>query len=278
MFEVVQTVLTFVLMGSLCTLLERLWPQDPAAPKWRSDSMTDVLYFLLRILLSVMLAVATAIAGSTLPPKTPTAAGSLPFAVQLIAVLFLADFIQYWTHLAMHQIKPLWHMHAVHHSPELIDWLVAARVHPFELAINKAFSAAPLYLLGFSPEVIAVAVPLSAAYSLLLHSNLNWHYGPLGYVIASPVFHRWHHASDPSARDKNYAQTFSCIDFLFGTAHFPRGVSPEKYGLVSGVMPPGMVRQFFYPIREWLRPTVPAVTTETSALQNESISQPVNAT
>lgn len=258
MNEIVQTVLTFVLMGGLCTLLERLWPHDPAAPRWRSDSATDVLYFLLRIALSVLLAVATAIVGGTLPATAPTGAGALPFWVQLVAVLFLSDFIQYWAHRALHQVKLLWHVHAVHHSPETVDWLVAARVHPFELGFNKVLSAVPLYLIGFAPESIAVAVPLTAAYSLLLHSNLGWRYGPLGYVIASPAFHRWHHASDPAARDTNYAQTFSCIDFLFGTAHFPRGQSPERFGLVSGVMPRGMIRQFVYPIREWFRPTDPA--------------------
>jgi sterol desaturase/sphingolipid hydroxylase (fatty acid hydroxylase superfamily) len=173
--------------------------------------------------------------------------------VQLVAVLFLSDFIQYWSHLIMHYWKPLWHVHAVHHSPEQIDWLVAARVHPFELGINKALAAAPLYWIGFSPEVFAVSVPLAATYSLLIHSNLSWTYGPFGYIITSPAFHRWHHSSDPLARDTNFAQTFSCIDFLLGTAYFPRGQKPEKYGLVSDVMPRGIIGQFLYPIRRWLQ-------------------------
>ena len=271
MNEVVQTVLTFVLMGALCTLLERLWPQDPTAPRWRSDSWTDVFYFLLRIALSVMLAVATAIAGGSLPGKPASGVGALPFAVQLIAVLFLSDFIQYWTHRAFHQVKLLWHVHAIHHSPDTIDWLVAARVHPFELGFNKVFSAVPLYLIGIAPEVIAVAVPLTAAYSLLLHSNLNWRYGPLGYVIVSPAFHRWHHASDPAARDTNYAQTFSCIDFLFGTAHFPAGRGPDRFGLVSGTMPRGMVRQFVYPIREWFQPSAPGTEDRVGEAQREPV-------
>jgi len=263
MHDVIQIILTFLLMGAFCTLLERLWPHDPGAPAWRSDSFTDVLYFLLRIGLSLALALATAVAGRSLPAREPLPAGSLPFVVQLLAVLFLSDFIQYWAHLVMHQFKPLWHVHAVHHSPEEIDWLVAARVHPFELGFNKILSAVPLYFIGFTPEVIAAAVPLVAAYSLLLHSNLAWTYGPLGYILASPEFHRWHHSSDPLARDKNYAQLFSCIDFLFGTAYFPRELVPKHYGLVSGHMPSGIWGQFVYPILQWLRPgsSVPSNTT-----------------
>jgi sterol desaturase/sphingolipid hydroxylase (fatty acid hydroxylase superfamily) len=184
--------------------------------------------------------------------------GRLPFWAQLILFLFLADLIQYWSHWVLHVWKPLWHVHAVHHSPMKLDWLVAARVHPIELAVNKAVSAVPLYLVGFGPEVVGVAVPLAAAYSLLIHSNLRWTYGPLGYVVASPAFHHWHHASDPPARDKNFAQTFSIIDYLFGTAYFPRRAIPEQYGLVSGVMPDGIWRQFLHPLRQWWQMIQPA--------------------
>jgi sterol desaturase/sphingolipid hydroxylase (fatty acid hydroxylase superfamily) len=205
MHPATQTILTFLLMGVLCAVLERLWPQEPDAPRWRNDSSTDVLYNLLRLFLSVMLALATGFAGTTLPAQASTLSDSLPFGVQLLVVLFLSDFIQYWIHLLMHHFKPLWHIHAVHHSPVQIDWLIAARVHPFELGINKAISSAPLYFLGFSPNVFAVSVPLAAAYSLLIHSNLSWTYGPFGYIVTSPAFHRWHHSSDPLARDKNFA-------------------------------------------------------------------------
>ena len=47
--------------------------------------------------------------------------------------------------------------------------------------------------------------------------------------LASPAFHRWHHSSDPAARDKNYAQTFSIIDFVFGTAYFPYSTLGENF-------------------------------------------------
>lgn len=255
MAEVVQVVGTFAAMAALCTLLEKLWPLTPAAPRWRPGSRTDVWYNVIRVVLSAAAAVATGAAAATLPEHAapPAPVGRLPFAAQLVLFLFLSDLIQYWSHRWMHVSKRMWHLHAVHHSPERIDWLVAARVHPLELAVNKAVSALPLYLAGFAPGVVAVAVPLAAAYSLVIHSNLRWTYGPVGYVITSPAFHHWHHASDEPARDKNFAQTFAFIDYLFGTAYFPRGAAPERYGLVSGEMPDGIVPQFLQPLREWRR-------------------------
>ena len=31
--------------------------------------------------------------------------------------------------------------------------------------------------------------------SAFVHANLNWTLGPFRYVLASPVFHRWHHTA-----------------------------------------------------------------------------------
>lgn len=249
MYELLQTTITFLVMGALCSLLERLWPYNVG--KWRPDTFTDVTYFAIRIALSASLAVATGVAGQSLPEREQSLIGSSPFAVQLVGYLFLSDFIQYWTHAIMHRVNFLWHVHAIHHSPVQVDWLVASRVHPIELGINKAVSAIPLYFIGFSPSVIAFAVPITACYSLFLHANVPWTYGPFGYIFASPAFHHWHHASDPPARDKNFAQTFSLIDYLFRTAYFPRNRRVGKYGLVKGVMPAGFIQQCAYPLRVW---------------------------
>ncbi len=248
MLDLAVTVGGFLVMGLLCLLLERVWPVDQDQPVWRADSMTDVLYFLLRIGLSAVLVLAMGLTGSHLPQQGKTIVGSQPIWLQVFQVMFLSDLIQYWSHRIMHEYAPLWRLHAVHHSPEQIDWLVAARVHPCELVINKVVSTVPLYFLGFAPEAFAIAVPLVASYSLLLHANVSWSYGPAGYLVASPAFHRWHHSSDPEARDKNYAQVFPLLDFLFGTAYFPPG-HPEKYGLVKGKMPHGIWGQFLHPFR-----------------------------
>ena len=57
------------------------------------------------------------------------------------------------------------------------------------------------------------------------HANLDWTFGPLRYVIASPVFHRWHHSADAASRETNYAPMFPVWDLMFGTFHMPRQVA-----------------------------------------------------
>ena len=48
-------------------------------------------------------------------------------------------------------------------------------------------------MLGISPEVFIFLAPFNVWHSALVHANLNWSFGPLKYVLASPVSHRWHH-------------------------------------------------------------------------------------
>ena len=38
--------------------------------------------------------------------------------------------------------------------------------------------------------------PFNIFHSAFVHANLNWTFGPLRYVISSPVFHRWHHSRE----------------------------------------------------------------------------------
>ncbi len=84
--------------------------------------------------------------------------------------------------------------------------------------------------MGFSPAAFAAMAPINLIIGALVHANLNWTFGPLKYVIASPVFHRWHHSIDPAVRDKNFAPTFPILDVIFGTFHMPAGELPQTYG------------------------------------------------
>jgi sterol desaturase/sphingolipid hydroxylase (fatty acid hydroxylase superfamily) len=211
----------------------------------------DVIYFLIRIGLSALLVLMTALTGKALPRQEFSLVSHQPIWLQALEFLLLTDLITYWVHRLEHELAVLWPIHAVHHSAESIDWLVAARNHPLELVLQKTAGSVPLYLLGFSPDLFAVLVPAIAANSLLLHANLTWDYGPLGYLFASPAFHRWHHSTEPAALDKNYAQVFSFYDFLFGTAYFPKGVHSSQYGLTGEPLPPRIVAHLLHPFQRW---------------------------
>ena len=155
----------------------------------------------------------------------------------------------------MHQIPALWRLHKIHHSSERLDWLAAARVHPLESAWNRVIALLPLFLLGFSPKITAFFGPLIAIYPIFLHCNVRWSFGPLGYIVSSPAFHRWHHSADREALNKNYSGLLPLFDFLFGTAHFPQR-KPISFGLADDRAPAGFWHQLLWPFRSTRYPMV----------------------
>ena len=102
---------------------------------------------------------------------------------------------------------------------------------------------------------MVVLAPFNLVYSAMVHANLNWTFGPLRYVLASPVFHRWHHTSEEEGLDKNFASTFPFLDLLFGTFYMPAGRRPEVYGTNDKAVPIGFVGQTVYPFKK----PIPAV-------------------
>ncbi len=173
-----------------------------------------------------------------------------PVWLQAIEIYVLVDFFAYWTHRLFHSGK-WWPFHAVHHSSEELDWLGALRVHPVNDLVNKLAQATPLLLLGFNPAVTLSTAPFFTLYAIFLHANVNWDFGPLRGVIATPVFHRWHHSRDRAAWDKNFAGLFPFWDMLFGTYYMPRGRWPENFG-INEPMPAGYLGQLWEPFA-WLK-------------------------
>lgn len=153
-----------------------------------------------------------------------------PLWLQALEIYLIADFIAYWSHRLFHR-RHLWPFHAVHHSTEELDWLGSVRVHPVNDLVTKLLQVSPLLLLGFNPWVTLSTAPFLTLYAIFLHANLNWDFGPLRGIIASPVFHRWHHSKDREAWDKNFAGLLPLWDRLFGTYYMPRDRWPENFGI-----------------------------------------------
>jgi len=114
---------------------------------------------------------------------------SWPWWVQVPAILLIADLLAYWTHRVFHG-RRLWRFHAIHHSSRDVDWLSSVRLHPLNDAAARVVQVVPLYFLGFDGAVLAAFVPFLTLYAVRLHANVRWTFGPLRYVVASPVFHR----------------------------------------------------------------------------------------
>jgi sterol desaturase/sphingolipid hydroxylase (fatty acid hydroxylase superfamily) len=174
---------------------------------------------------------------------------SLNFFVAVFLIVLVADLVQYWTHRAYHEVPLMWRLHAVHHSVKSMDWLAGSRQHILELIITRTLVLAPIYVLGFSKEVIDTYIVIVGFQAVFNHANVSVRLGPLRYVIVTPNFHHWHHSQDTEAIDKNYAAHFAFLDHLFGTAVQSERAWPEHYGVVGDYVPNGFFKQLAFPFR-----------------------------
>jgi sterol desaturase/sphingolipid hydroxylase (fatty acid hydroxylase superfamily) len=236
-------------------LLGWLMPCNPGMYWWKDlrAAATDLLYWLLtplvqfagRVVLLVVAANVVLAAGGEHGWLLPLR--DLPLWIQLPAVLLIQDVMMYWTHRGLHG-RWLWRFHDTHHSPKVLDWMSAGRVHLVNGLLEYTVADVAVLILGFSPDVFVILVPFSIVYSGMVHANLRWTFGPLRFVLASPVFHRWHHTTQEEGLDTNFAPTFAFLDVAFGTFHMPAGRLPEKYGNGDAEYPAGFWAQLVYPL------------------------------
>jgi len=179
----------------------------------------------------------------------------LRFLAQLLALLFVRDCLIYLRHRIFH-LRAVWAFHSIHHSSEEVDWLSAVRFHPAENSI-EATGEILLFIgcqiIGVDPLVLSTGALVIGFYNFFIHSNLRWTFGPLRYVLVSPVLHRWHHSDAPAAADKNFAAMFSCIDLALGTFYMPKDLLPETTGLSpeeKPIHPRTLAGQLLYPFRK----------------------------
>ena len=173
----------------------------------------------------------------------------LPLVVQGLLFLAASDFLLYWVHRAFHR-GALWKYHAVHHAAEELDWISAARFHPVNLFLGSVAVDVALLLAGISPNVMLWVGPFTTAHSAFVHANLKWTLGPFKYVLASPVFHRWHHTALDRGGNRNFAGTFPVIDLMFGTFYMPENTLPDAYGIDDKQFPKSFGSQILYPFTQ----------------------------
>jgi len=241
----VGVVLGLLILSLLFLGIERGLGRRRGKPHFRRGWLLDVGYFFLtplvtkaivRLALIVPLGVLVGLGLAEVEGlRTREFAGFGPLSrqplwLQIVEIYTLSDFIGYWTHRLFHRGK-WWPFHAVHHSSEDLDWLSSVRVHPVNDLVNKFLQVSPLLLLGFNPFATLSAAPFFTLYAILLHADVDWDFGPLRGVLASPVFHRWHHSRQREAWDKNFAGFLPLWDRLFGTDYMPAGRFPEDFGI-----------------------------------------------
>lgn len=249
-------VLNLLLYSAVFMPLERLFALRADQHIFRRQWLVDLTYFFVNSLLIEILTILT------LRPAliffawarvdvVRTTVESLPLVVQVVAMVLVADFTQYWVHRTFHATRLLWPFHAIHHSVEQMDWLAGSRLHLVDVIVTRGLTYVPIFVLGFSQQALVVYVFLVAAQATFIHANVRWQFRALQKVVVTPAFHHWHHSADHEAVDKNFAVHTPIWDILFGTYYLPNRW-PTTYGLSHPRdVPEGWFSQLFYPFRRF---------------------------
>jgi sterol desaturase/sphingolipid hydroxylase (fatty acid hydroxylase superfamily) len=242
------------LLGStlIFVFIEKLFALKKTQPIFRAEWQTDLHHFIVNHLLVGFILLATNRVVHTgldwaVSERVQDWVRDLPFVLELLLIILVADLVQYWVHRAYHEVPLLWRFHAVHHSTKSLDWLAGSRQHVLEVLATRILVLAPIYVLGFSKEVIDAYIVIVGFQAVFNHANVSVRLGPLSYVIVTPNFHHWHHSQDREALDRNYAAHFAFLDYLFGTAVHAGRTWPDAYGVKGDYMPEGFLRQQAFP-------------------------------
>jgi sterol desaturase/sphingolipid hydroxylase (fatty acid hydroxylase superfamily) len=244
--------LDMLLMTLVFSPIEVLWPAYPQQSVFRSEWVNDIVYFLsthlpIQITTFLILLPATQLTHYLNLPRIPETLGQLPWIVQFLLAVLVADVAQYFIHRAFHQVPFMWRFHAIHHSSKALDWIAGSRAHLVEDVAVRGGILIPMMLIF--PQDMMVA------YLFFVNLHATWahcNFGPtmkwLEPYVIQPRFHHWHHTSQKESIDKNFAIHFPWIDKIFGTHYLPGDRWPDTYGLDNEKLPPGFWGQFFYPL------------------------------
>ncbi len=159
-----------------------------------------------------------------------------------VAAFFLVDFFYYWYHRSMHEFKPLWAFHLVHHSSPWMNLTTSFRLNWFSPFISPFFYV-PVVLLGVNPNYILVVFLLNLFYQFWLHTQVIGKLGFLEGIVNTPSAHRVHHGSNKIYLDKNYGGFLMIWDRLFGT--YIEESEDVVYGVTTGFMGHNPVKHIF---------------------------------
>jgi sterol desaturase/sphingolipid hydroxylase (fatty acid hydroxylase superfamily) len=184
-------------------------------------------------------------------PHLPRSAwASVPRPLVVVAGIVLSDFMNYWTHRAMHS-KWLWPTHAIHHSDPVVTPATALRVHSLQLLFMASAYIVPVSLLGLPTEDAVLIALLINTHNQYVHLDVDWAHGKLWWLIVSPRYHRWHHSDVAEAQGKNISNVLPIWDILFKT-HHEDGPFRGRLG-AEGVPEHDVVKLMLFPFFEWGR-------------------------
>jgi sterol desaturase/sphingolipid hydroxylase (fatty acid hydroxylase superfamily) len=168
--------------------VEKLFPLRKQQPVFRPEWQTDLHHFIVNhMVVGFVLLVTNLLVhklfGWAAKDGVQSWMRDLPFPLALFLIVLVADLVQYATHRAYHAVPVLWRLHAVHHSAKHMDWMVGSRQHIVELIVTRTLVLAPIFVLGFSKEVIVAFI--DHLFGTAVHSDRRWpeRYGVVGDYV-----------------------------------------------------------------------------------------------
>ncbi|MCR9240900.1 MAG: sterol desaturase family protein [Rhodobiaceae bacterium] len=233
-------VLSFIAMAFV---LERAVPFDLAFNKSHGDRTRDFFHAVFNETSAVIgVALVPILAGFVVVPSIWPA--DLPLYLQLLMAIFIADIGITLVHYASHRIDVLWRLHAVHHSVKRMYGFNGLMKHPLHQLLETLGGTTPLLLIGAPQEVMLLLLVAVLLQLLLQHSNVAYFVGPLRYLLAVNVVHRFHHLKTGEEGDVNFGLFTTFTDRLLGTAFYDKN-------RIIGTHDLGIAAQPNYPITYW---------------------------
>jgi sterol desaturase/sphingolipid hydroxylase (fatty acid hydroxylase superfamily) len=187
----------------------RSWLRDPVRRR------RNAAYLLSNFAVVAVLSGTTAWVGTRV---TPVFGWTLPWAVDVLGCLLVAELLNWLFHWAKHRHPWLWTFHLQHHVESRYDVSLTLHTHPLEVILSGTLMVLAVRLLGFSAGALEVFSTLYYVSNLYKHGSWKVGLGPLDRVFVGPALHRLHHAK---TLDGNFGSVLTVYDVLFGTAIWP---------------------------------------------------------
>jgi len=175
-----------------------------------------------------------------------------PGWAQFLTLAVVTDLVSYGWHRWAHASRFLWLFHRIHHSQPHLTPLTNYRFHAGDFALRGLLQAVPVVILGADASWFLAAIWIETALNLLAHSDLDWGYGPAGFLLVSPRFHRIHHTAETGPARRNFGFLLAVWDHIFGTADGGAG-RPARYGVDGEAVPRAFLPQQIDPFAAVLR-------------------------
>ena len=216
-------------------ICERIWPAE-RRPVLARGHVQDACYLALHALIVIPLMTllsvgAAALIGGHAPWLALRAAQHWPIGLVVPLTIVAMDAANWLAHYADHRLEPLWRFHALHHSQEELSVLTSFRAHPLMHTTGFLLATIPVVVLMPDRPIAPVLITAYVCVGTLQHANIRWTFGPVGYLLVSPAYHRLHHNPDNQA--VNLGVVFTLWDVLTGYAQFPARMPMSRAGQAS---------------------------------------------